>query len=379
MTSHPDSKADYLRSKIAAAGLLPPRRLTVALTTECNLQCQHCWLECPRVDQYPDRVRVELLQKLLQEFVALGGEELCLTGGEPLTHPDWLDLLSVCCAQPEINRVILQTNGTLLNEQTVRALAGGVFHKLFFHVSLDGSSEATHDLVRGPGSLMRAMDGLRCLVAAGFGPKTTLAFTEMRHNFAEIPQLLEIAEHLGVASVVGLPLIKSGCAEQSETALLPTREQYLALLERFDSDDVFRARYEKFGRFCAIEWMKGVSTSVHSGCRFLEKPYVTAGGLLFPCALLQVNGFAGRGIYERSLAEVIMASLPLWSDLLQVSQARATGLACIESCAGGQHCAGGCLARAYLSDRKLTAREDRCELRQAIYSWCARRKNPGEC
>ena len=379
MTSHPISNADYLLSKIATAGLLPPRRLTVALTTECNLQCQHCWLECPRVEKNPERVRATLLQKLLQEFVALGGKELCLTGGEPLTHPDWLEILTACCTQPEINRVILQTNGTLLSEQIVTTLAGGEFRKLSFHISLDGCSEATHDLVRGPGSLKRAMDGLRCLVAAGFGPKTTIAFTEMRHNFAEIPQLLEIAEQLGISSVDGPPLINSGRAERSATALLSTREQYLALLERFDSDDVFRERYEKLGNFSAIEWMKGVSTSVHSGCRFLEKPYVTAGGLLFPCALLQVNGFAGRGIYERSLAEVIMVSLPLWSDLLQVSQARATSLACIESCAGGQHCAGGCLARAYLPDRKLTAREDRCELRQAVYSWRARRKNPGEC
>lgn len=379
MTIPVDQQASGLLDKIALAGLLPPKQLTVALTNACNLQCRHCWLDCPPIERDPQPTPKELVEKLVQEFVGLGGEELCLTGGEPLTHPDWLPILSACCAHPALQAVILQTNGTLLTARIARTFAAGGFDKLRFQVSLDGCSEATHDLIRGPGSLARALCGLRCLADAGFGPKTTIAFTEMRHNFGEIPQLLETADHLGVAAVVGLPLINSGRAEQSEIARLPTREQYLALLERFDCDPLFRERYEKLGNFSAIEWMKGVSTSVHSGCRFLEKPYVTTRGLLLPCALLQVNGFAGRGTYEHSLAEAIIEALPLWSDLLQVSQARATDMACINSCAGGRHCAGGCLARAYLPDRNLTAREDRCELRQAVYSWRVRRKNPGEC
>jgi len=119
------------------------------------------------------------------------------------------------------------------------------------------------------------------------------------------------------------------------------------------------------------------SASVHRGCRFLEQPYVTASGLLYPCALLQVDDFAGRGIYARSLAEMISDVLPLWSNLMAVSQARTTGMACIDRCAGGHHCGGGCLARAYLPESNLDGREDRCELRQAVYSWRARRKNPG--
>jgi radical SAM protein with 4Fe4S-binding SPASM domain len=201
----------------------------------------------------------------------------------------------------------------------------------------------------------------------------------MRHNVHEIPRLLEIAEQLGVAAVVGLPLVKSGRAEQNPLTLPPAAEQYLALLERFARDQELRHRYQRIGRFAAIEWLKGGTASVHSGCRFLEKPYVTADGLLFPCALLQASGFAGRGTYERSLAEAILPSLPLWSDLMSVSQARASGMACIASCPGGRHCGGGCLARAYLADRNLLAREDRCELRRAVYSWSARSKNPDEC
>jgi radical SAM protein with 4Fe4S-binding SPASM domain len=361
-----------LLTDISAADLLPPKRLTVSITSFCNLQCDHCWVECPQIGDNAERVALQPLQQLVAEFIDLGVEELCITGGEPLTHPDWLEILSFCCEPPQLKSVILQTNATLIDADVVKALTADTFQKLSFQVSLDGCSETTHDPIRGPGSLKMALHGLKCLVEAGFGAKITIAFTEMRHNFEEIPQLLELADHLDISSVVGLPLINSGCAEQSETSLLPTEQQYCALLDRLASDALFRERYERLGSFSAIEWQRGKSRSVHSGCRFLEKPYVTVTGLLFPCALLQDEGFAGRGIYQRPLAEVIKDALPAWSALLQVSRSRLKDMACIDACPGGAHCGGGCLARAYISSGDLAAKEDRCGLRKSVYDWKAK-------
>jgi radical SAM protein with 4Fe4S-binding SPASM domain len=372
MTRQPEANLTALLTQIASADLRPPEALTVAITTGCNLRCAHCWVDCRRTGDDPQRVGVPAFRKLLKEFIDLGGKTLCITGGEPLTHPAWHQIVADACAEPRIAKVTLQTNGTLLDAQTITSLAGDIFRKLFFQVSLDGCSPATHDLFRGPGSLARAMTGLQGLAGAGCASRTTIAFTEMRQNFEEIPRLLEIAEQLGVAAVVGLTLIAEGSARNSQTAQLPGCEQYLALVDRFESDDEFRRRYHKLGRFSAIEWAKGSSASVHAGCRFLEHPYVTADGMLFPCSLLQVDDFAGRGVYARSLADVIGDKLPVWAELMRTSRARTTGLACLESCAGGRHCGGGCLARAYLPGRDLACREDRCGLRRAVYARLAR-------
>lgn len=379
MIGFPRSTAQQLLKRISAAGLAPPRELTVSVTSKCNLRCEHCWVECSPDRGAVQQVDAAALQSAIREFVALGGEEVCITGGEPLVHPNWPELLAVCCSQPGLRRVVLQTNATLIDGDTLTVFCEVGADKLFFQVSLDGCTEATHDLIRGPGSLRRALHGLRCLVEAGYGPRTTIAFTEMQHNFEEIPQLLELADNLGLDSVVGLPLIKSGNAKQSPLALMPTQEQYIDLLERYERHEVIHERYQKRGCFSAVEWMKGVPSSVHTGCCFLEKPYVTAAGMLFPCAMLQVNGYAGRGVFAQSLSDVIGEALPLWSDLMWVSKARLSQLSCIESCEGGAHCGGGCLARAYIPTGDLAAREDRCELRQAVYSWCARRKRSGEC
>lgn len=185
MSCPPQPSAGELAGLIAAAGLLPPRALTVAITTTCNLRCQHCWLECGRDGAAAGLVGVPALQALVREFVALGGEELCITGGEPLTHPEWLELLEFCCRQPELQRVCLQTNATLIDADLASVLGGAAFAKLSLQVSLDGCSAATHDLIRGDGSLQQALRGLRCLVEAGLGGQTAIAFTEMRHNLAD--------------------------------------------------------------------------------------------------------------------------------------------------------------------------------------------------
>jgi radical SAM protein with 4Fe4S-binding SPASM domain len=367
MSRPPQPSAGELAGLIAATGLLPPRALTVAITTTCNLRCQHCWLECGRDEDTAELVGVPALQELVREFIALGGEELCLTGGEPLLHPAWLELLDFCCRQPELQRVCLQTNATLIDAGIAAILGGEAYAKLSLQISLDGCSEATHDLIRGDGSLKQALRGLRCLVDAGLGGRTAIAFTEMRHNLAELPQLLELADQLGISRVIGLTLIAAGGAAGNAATQLPTREQYLALLAQFDSDPGFRQRCQALGSFPALEWRHGANDSAHAGCRFLEKPYVTAHGLLYPCALLQVEAFAGRGIYRQPLAAVIAAALPLWTELLQASRERPTAMPCVADCPGGRHCGGGCLARAYLHGGSLAAREDRCALRQEVY------------
>ena len=252
MSRHPAITTEALPGQIAAAGLLPPKALTVAITTGCNLRCAHCWVDCRRTADAPQLVGLAAFRKLLGEFTDLGGRELCITGGEPMTHPAWRDMVAAGCTHPRVDKVTLQTNGSLLDTQTLKSLAGETFHTLCLQVSLDGCSPATHDLVRGAGNFERVMLGLKGLADAGFASRTTIAFTEMRHNFEEIPRLLDLADQLEVAAVIGLTLIAEGSARRSKTALMPAREQYLALVGRYENDPVFRKRYDRLGRFAAI-------------------------------------------------------------------------------------------------------------------------------
>lgn len=349
---------------LTRAGLRPPKTLTLAITGACNLACRHCWVEAgaaASAAHVPERT----LRRLIEEFAALGGEGVRLTGGEPLCHPAWLGLLRLARAVG-LRDVSLQTNGMLFREEEVAALRELDFPGLSIQISLDGATASTHDLVRGEGAFQEVLDGLRRLVRGGLAPRLTLFFTEMRHNLEEIPAVLELATDLGIGSVVTGTLVRGGRAAEGSLVSAPTPEQYLRLLDRYDAEPRFRELYEKIGKVAALEW-RAAETPRTECCTFVENPYLTPAGRLHPCVLCHADTFAVAGVFAKGLAGAFAEGAPLWSSLLQISRGRADALATCRDCPGGMVCAGGCMGRAWGSCGDLRAADDRCETRRTIY------------
>jgi radical SAM protein with 4Fe4S-binding SPASM domain len=345
-------------------GLRPPRTLTLAITGACNLACSHCWVEAGAASSAA-HVPEQTLRRLMEEFAALGGEGIRLTGGEPLCHPDWLGLLRFARALG-LGGVSLQTNGLLFGAEEVAALRELDFPGLSIQISLDGAAAPTHDLVRGEGAFQGVLDGLRRLVRGGLAPRLTLFFTEMRHNLEEIPAVLELAADLGIGSVVTGTLVLGGRAAEGSPVSAPTPEQYRRLLERYDSEPRFRALYQKIGKVAALEWRAAKAPRTEC-CTFVENPYLTPSGQLYPCVLCHADAFAVSGVFEKSLADTFAEGAPLWASLLQISRSRADDLAECRGCPGRLVCAGGCMGRAWGSCGDLRVADDRCELRRGIY------------
>jgi radical SAM protein with 4Fe4S-binding SPASM domain len=345
-------------------GLRPPKTLTLAITGACNLACSHCWVEAGAADS-AEHVPEKTLRRLIEEFVELGGVGIRLTGGEPLCHPGWLGLLRFACAQG-LSEVSLQTNGMLFSEEEVAALRELDFPGLAIQISLDGATASTHDLVRGEGAFQGVLDGLRQLIRGGLAPRLTLFFTEMRHNLEELPAVLELAADLGIGSVVTGTLVLGGRATEGSLVSAPTPDQYLSLLDRFDAEPRFRELYEKIGKVAALEW-RVAETPRAECCTFVENPYLTPTGRLYPCVLCHTDAFAVSGVFEKKLADVFAEGAPLWSTLLDISRIRADALPECRDCPGRQVCAGGCMGRAWGSCGDLRAADDRCDLRRTIY------------
>lgn len=353
---------------ITRAGLRLPRIVTLMITKGCNLRCRHCWPESCSHDVTPP-VPTDTLRRLISEFVHLGVEEICLTGGEPFTHPDWFEILSFTCSQPGLKRVCLQTNGTLLTEVDIEALHSIGFKGLSVQVSLEGTTAQTHDRVRGSGSFERAFLGLKLLAEGGLGKQTLVAFTEMEHNFTELPRLLELLDALGIGRFVSGTLVKGGRAAGTSQLAPPTPSQYRELLSRYYFDAKFREQYKKLGNIAALEWLEGRSTPSSQGCVCIETPYVNADGQMYPCVMLPVDKFAAKDVFHRPLEEVIIQAVPLWSKLPELNRRRFVELEECKKCSGRLHCAGGCMGRAYAATGDPMSVEDRCALRKTVYSW----------
>ena len=358
------------QERFEAVGLDPMQSLTLTITRNCNLSCEHCWPMCGSATLLPP-VATFVLHRIIDGFAGLGIREICLTGGEPLTHPDWPELIRAVCDQPTIQQARLQTNATLIDEQIARLLADSGLTKLLIEISMDGATAASHDRVRGLGNHQRTLQGIQALCRAGLGGRTIVAFTEMAHNMHELPQLLSDMKRLGVSKVVSGTLVMSGRASQSLLIRPPDPGQYRALLDRYHQDKAFRIDYAQIGNIAGLEWLAGRASETPFSCRCARMPYITADGQLYPCVLLPLERYGVPGAFSRPLGDVLQQAAVLWRDLPQWYERRLTGLEACFDCIGRGHCGGGCLGRAIGSAGDFMQVEDRCALRQVVYHWKA--------
>ncbi len=176
----------------------PLDRIYFYLTEGCNQACRHCWIS-PRFD--PDGGRepslpVELFERAVTEAGALGLSGVKLTGGEPLLHPRFTEIIDI--VRRRKLSLIIETNGLLLTEETAEAVS--LLPERFVSVSLDGADADTHDRIRGVrGSFEKACRAVRLLAAADVPPQIIMSL--MGENISQVERMVHLAEELGAASV----------------------------------------------------------------------------------------------------------------------------------------------------------------------------------
>lgn len=348
---------------LALAGLRAPGVLTVAITGACNLRCGHCWVRAGEAASH-SHVPLDTLCRVVEEFAAIGGNGIRITGGEPLCHPHWLEMVQQACSLG-FKTVAIQTNAMLLRDAHVDALRELDFPGLSIQVSLDGATAATHDRVRGRGAFDSALRGIAALVQGGLAGRVSIFFTEMRHNLADIPDLLDLVDRFGIGSVSSGAMVHCGRASETDLVVPPGVEQYLSLLERYDRDSHFRELYLKIGMVAALEWRNGGSIR-QDCCTFIENPYLTASGRLYPCLLCHTDEFSVVDVFVKGLAAALSEGTPLWSSLLRISRSRSDEIPECRDCPVKPTCAGGCMGRAWGSCGVLLAADDRCVVRRVV-------------
>jgi sulfatase maturation enzyme AslB (radical SAM superfamily) len=145
--------------------------------TLCNLTCTHCFISCSPGNHAFEFLDFEKVIETLDQSRSLGVKEYYFTGGEPFMHPRMLDILERTLA---IGPATVLSNGTLFREKTVARLIqlrDNSIYSLELRVSIDGPDAPSNDRIRGEGSFVRAMEGVKRLVDAGFLPIITMAQT----------------------------------------------------------------------------------------------------------------------------------------------------------------------------------------------------------
>lgn len=190
------------------------RAFYLYLTGGCNLMCRHCWITPRFVNNRPDPqecIDPELLFAVVREAKTLGLVSAKLTGGEPLLHPRFRDIVAGLTAL-DIG-MNMETNGTLLTPGLAQWLKNDT--KVgFISVSLDDDDAASHDDFRGiSGSFAAAVRGLDYLALAGYG-NTQVIMSLHKGNMDKIEGVVALAAAHGAASVKFNPVIGNGRGRQ---------------------------------------------------------------------------------------------------------------------------------------------------------------------
>lgn len=359
-----------IKSRLLKIGLTFPRELTLTITSICNLHCRHCLPESGPDTAHNSHIPFEDLHNVINRWHDIGLTEICITGGEPLLHPEWQKILSCCCSKPGIAKVKLQSNGTLIDKKITKILLQREYQKVSLYISLDGYSSKEHDRIRGEGNFTKTLERLRSLQEAGLSERTTLFFTETASNFEQLPQLLQLCEDFNISGLISNTLIRGGRAADGNGVEMPSPQQYTNLIQLYEQSSEFRKLYNRKGNISAIEWYRHRNMrSTTDTCSCMATPYINAQGRLYPCTLLPLPWLAIDEIWTKSFLDILDELEKKWAQLHSLSKKRPAWIAECRNCIGRDHCQSGCLGRSFPHTGDFLLPEDRCLHRKAVYRY----------
>lgn len=127
-------------------------RLHLHLTNKCNLRCPHCYMESGKA--YNNEMTTDEIKKLCSNFKSFGGTNVSITGGEPTTRADFLEILKYISSIGM--KISIFTNGFSWKENVINSLSELNIEGI--QVSIDGYDEISNSTIRGKGVFKRALN-----------------------------------------------------------------------------------------------------------------------------------------------------------------------------------------------------------------------------
>lgn len=326
---------------------MSPRLIFWELTQRCNLRCVHCRASVSS-SPLPGELTGEEIKKTIDELRIFGKPILVLTGGEPLYRSDIFDIIDY-----GVNMnfpVALATNGTLIDETVAGKIVSSGVKRV--SISIDGASSTTHDSFRGiAGSFQATMKGFNNLKKLGMSIQFNSTIT--KHNFREIPDILDMAVNLGADALHIFLLVPVGCGVELSKEQQITPEEYEDILnwfyEKSESSPVqlkatcaphyFRIMAQKgkdrVKRGNGVHSMSAMTRGCLAGTGIM---FISSTGDVRPCGYLPLSA----GNIRKNKIEEIWKNGDIFRELRNLDNLKGKCRVCEY-----KHICMGCRARAY--------------------------------
>lgn len=292
----------------------PLKDLHLEITMKCNERCLHCYLP----NEIKDKAEIlsfNKIRSIINEFTQMGGKTIILSGGEPLLHPDFLDILKYCHLK-QLDIAVF-SNLTLFTEMHLRAFKD--YAVKLVQTSIYSLDSSKHDFItQNKGSLKKTLQNLELLYKNNI--HVQIACPVMKDNKDDIVELLKYARQKNIrlrTNALLLPQI-NGNRTFCKGAELTLEEKGCMICNLLEED----LEYTKDNLLKVDNYSAQIANETD---RFLSSPRCNAGyqccistnGNVYPCP--EWTTFKLGNIFEKSLYEIWNTSKELKS-LIEVNQ-----------------------------------------------------------
>lgn len=177
-------------------------------TQKCNLKCIYCWQRnMGQTEKSGEELEPEDWIRIIKELGKSEVKRALITGGEPLCRADASEIFKQIKKEGIEGHLV--TNGTLFDKKLIKLLIEIGWDSVAF--SLDSADEEINDSLRGKGSFKRIIHAIQVfntLKKNKFSkPILSINTTLTSRNYKGLPELVELANKLGLIYISILPLV----------------------------------------------------------------------------------------------------------------------------------------------------------------------------
>ena len=310
--------------------------LQFELSSRCNERCIHCYIPNDKKNHGFDMPTAKV-KSIIDEFAAMGGIHVTLSGGEAFLHKDIIEIARYC--REKDLKISILSNLISLKDDQIKALKE--VNLSLIQVSLYSMDPEIHDFITTvKGSFERTKASIEKLVAADIPIQISCPI--MKANRIGYDKVLDYAHKLKVKAQTDYIMMARSDLDTENLANRLSLEETEELLRDIIEHDI-RYREETLQQLPITDEIK------FNLERFMKQPVcgvgydnccITANGDVYPCAGWQ--DYVLGNVYKQTLKEI-------WEESERVKELRKITQAsfpqCLE-CEARDYCAR-CLVRNY--------------------------------
>ncbi|MFC1504381.1 radical SAM/SPASM domain-containing protein [Spirochaetota bacterium] len=323
------------------------------ITYKCNFNCSICFTDAPK--KYPKELSTNEAKNLIDMAAREGVRDIIISGGEPFSRPDIIEILSYMKKARITTRIA--TNGSLLDDSMLKVLKEKTSVKSF-QVSLDTLDPdlyaSFHNVDKG--MLSKVLDILPLIKEQGF--HTTISTRLTPETLPGMPELLDFASKEGMATfTVHYPLLvgrEQGAYSQEMnflSLLSPVFDKFLSLKKKWLIEMYIPwAQYHP-----VIQKLAHETDIIYCGCSAgRNRLTVNPGGDVSLCVCFDVKEEYLGNVKTDSIKDIFENS-----KIAQIMKNPVKFSIC-EDCENVAICGGGCRVAAYVLSGKIDGQDSSC-------------------